>query len=112
MEKAASRLILAGVFDRYPSLQIILAHSGGALPILSSRLASCIAHNPLVANRLQNDARYYLGKFYYDAVCYGSEELEYVAKIIGRSHRYERNGSKINLCQAEEQKLGLDRMML
>lgn len=105
-------MILAGVFDRYPSLQIILAHSGGALPILSSRLASCIAHDPLVASRLQHDARYYLGKFYYDAVCYGSEELEYVAKIIGRSHRFRQVESRSGLDESEEQKLGLGRMML
>jgi aminocarboxymuconate-semialdehyde decarboxylase len=108
-------LILAGVFDRYPSLQIILAHSGGALPILSSRLASCIAHDPVVCSRLEHDARYYLGKLYYDAVCYGPEELEYVAKIIGRSHRFQKGGSgakRGDMSEAEEVQFGASRMMM
>lgn len=85
---ATTRLILAGVFDRHPSLKLLVAHSGGALPILSSRLASCVAHDPHVCNRLKHDPRYYLGKLYYDAVAYGPEELEAVGKIIGRAQRY------------------------
>ncbi|OSX59150.1 hypothetical protein POSPLADRAFT_1108690, partial [Postia placenta MAD-698-R-SB12] len=43
---AVTRLILAGVLDRHPGLRVLLAHSGGALPQLSARLASCIAHDP------------------------------------------------------------------
>ncbi|EIM87177.1 amidohydrolase 2, partial [Stereum hirsutum FP-91666 SS1] len=77
---AATRFILSGAFDKYPSLIILLAHSGGALPALSSRLASCIDHDPIVADRLKHDARYYLGKFYFDAVAYGPEELGFVSE--------------------------------
>jgi aminocarboxymuconate-semialdehyde decarboxylase len=65
---ATTRLILAGVFDRHPTLKLLLAHSGGALPQLSSRLASCVKHDPVVASRLQHDPRWYLGKLYFDAV--------------------------------------------
>ncbi|KAF9647271.1 amidohydrolase 2 [Thelephora ganbajun] len=72
---AITRMILAGVLDKFPSLKIMLAHSGGALPALSSRLASCIDHDPVVASRLKHNARYYLGQLYFDAVAYGSEEL-------------------------------------
>ncbi|KAH7931191.1 amidohydrolase 2 [Leucogyrophana mollusca] len=89
-----TRLILAGVLDRYPSLRIMLAHSGGALPQLSSRLASCIDHDPVVAKRLKHNARYYLGQLYYDAVAYGPEELDFVSGIIGRSSRYGAGGGQ------------------
>jgi predicted TIM-barrel fold metal-dependent hydrolase len=41
---AITRAFLAGVFDRYPSLQILLAHSGGTLPFLAGRIQSCVAH--------------------------------------------------------------------
>ncbi|KDQ17334.1 hypothetical protein BOTBODRAFT_156094 [Botryobasidium botryosum FD-172 SS1] len=85
---AITRLILAGVLDRHPSLKLLLAHSGGTLPQLSSRLASCITHDPAVAARLQHDARWYLGRLWFDAVCYGPEELEFVASAIGRASRY------------------------
>ncbi|KAJ3935030.1 MAG: amidohydrolase 2 [Lentinula lateritia] len=90
---ATTRLILSGVLDRFPSLRLLLAHSGGALPQLSSRLASCIDHDPIVASRLKHDARFYLGKLYLDAVCYGPEELGFVSDVLARSNRYE-TGSK------------------
>ncbi|MEW5735612.1 MAG: amidohydrolase family protein [Thermodesulfobacteriota bacterium] len=35
---AAARMILSGVFDRHPGLQVILPHSGGALLCLADRL--------------------------------------------------------------------------
>ncbi|KAG8904026.1 hypothetical protein FRB99_002368 [Tulasnella sp. 403] len=84
---AITRFILAGTFDRFPNLKILLAHSGGALPQLSSRIASCIAHDPIVANRLKHDVRYYLGKLWFDAVAYGPEELEFVSSVIGRASK-------------------------
>lgn len=76
------------MLDRFPSLRLLLAHSGGALPALSSRLASCIDHDPIVASRLKHDARYYLGKLYLDAVAYGPEELGFASDVIARADRY------------------------
>ncbi|GAA6022513.1 hypothetical protein JCM8202_000495 [Rhodotorula sphaerocarpa] len=87
--KAAARLILSGVFDRHPDLKLLLAHSAGALPALSSRLASCISHDPRVKDRLQNDFRYYLGQLYYDAIAHGSEELALVERVISRADNFE-----------------------
>lgn len=40
---AISRLILAGVLDRYPGLKLLLAHAGGTLPFLAGRLDSCVS---------------------------------------------------------------------
>ncbi|KIJ56763.1 hypothetical protein M422DRAFT_149977 [Sphaerobolus stellatus SS14] len=85
---ATTRLILSGVFDRHPDLRLLIAHSGAALPQLSSRLASCIHHDPVVASRLKHDARFYLGKLWYDAVAYGPEELDFVSKVIERAGRF------------------------
>lgn len=65
---AVTRLILAGTLDRHPTLKLLLAHSGGALPQLSSRIASCVEHDPVVKGRLEHDARWYLGKLWFDAV--------------------------------------------
>lgn len=69
-------------------MRFLLAHTGAALPQLSSRLASCIAHDPVVADRLQHDARWYLGKLWFDAVAYGSAELSFVSGTIGRAERF------------------------
>jgi aminocarboxymuconate-semialdehyde decarboxylase len=108
--QATTRLILSGVFDRFPSLRILLAHSGGALPQLSSRLASCIDHDPVVASRLKHDARYYLGtSLWFDAVAYGSEELGFVSDVISRSEGYEKVGFPIK--KGADRKIGSKRMM-
>ncbi|KAF8320848.1 amidohydrolase 2 [Clavulina sp. PMI_390] len=90
---AVTRLILAGALDRHPDLKLLLAHSGGALPQLSSRLASCIEHDPAVKGRLKHDARWYLGKLWFDAVAYGPEEMSFVSSTIGRASRYDSSGA-------------------
>ncbi|KAI8804073.1 hypothetical protein BJ742DRAFT_742392 [Cladochytrium replicatum] len=63
---ATARLILSGTFDHHTKLKILLVHSGGALPILSSRLASCVVHYRHVWDRLKHDPSYYLGLLCYD----------------------------------------------
>jgi aminocarboxymuconate-semialdehyde decarboxylase len=102
------------VFDRHPDLRILLAHSGGCLPQLSSRLSSCIKHDPVVASRLKHDARYYVSKLYFDAVNYGAEgayiciipthtsfpnsvaEMGFVADVIGRGPAFATAGGLRN----------------
>ncbi|KAK5711836.1 hypothetical protein LTR17_018204 [Elasticomyces elasticus] len=42
---AVTRMLLSGVFDRFPRLNVLLAHSGGTLPFLAGRIESCIAHD-------------------------------------------------------------------
>jgi len=59
------------------------------LPQLSSRLASCIAHDPAVAGRLAHDARWYLGRLWFDALAYGAAELDFVSEAISRASEYE-----------------------
>lgn len=41
---SVTRMLLSRVFDRFPRLRILLAHSGGTLPFLAGRIESCIAH--------------------------------------------------------------------
>ena len=41
---AVTRMLLSRVFDRFPRLRILLAHSGGTIPFLAGRIESCIAH--------------------------------------------------------------------
>lgn len=71
-----------------PTLKLLLAHSAGALPALSSRLSSCVVHDPTVQDRLKHDFRWYLGQMYYDAVTYGPEELALVERTVARSGNF------------------------
>jgi predicted TIM-barrel fold metal-dependent hydrolase len=81
---SVSRMILAGIFDRYPNLKILLAHSGGTLPFLAGRLDSCVEHDPHVANRLSKKPSDYLKNLYYDAVNYHEHGLKNVDSMVGR----------------------------
>lgn len=105
------------MLDRYPNLRLLLAHSGGALPALSSRLSSCIEHDPVVASRLTHDARYYLGRLYFDAVAYGAEELGFVSDAIGRADKYVTAGTSAAASGANavdsvgQRRLGSGRML-
>lgn len=42
---AVTRMLLGGVWDRFPRLDVLIAHSGGTLPFLAGRIESCIAHD-------------------------------------------------------------------
>jgi len=41
---AFTRMHLAGIFDRFPALKVLLAHAGGAIPFLAGRVDSCEKH--------------------------------------------------------------------
>ena len=41
---AFARMWLSGVFDRYPKLKLLIAHSGGTIPFLAGRIESCVQH--------------------------------------------------------------------
>jgi predicted TIM-barrel fold metal-dependent hydrolase len=70
---AATRIVCSGVFERYPNLKIILAHSGGALPFLSGRIDAAwkIAHPKLINSPPSSYMKY----FFYDSICYHSPAL-------------------------------------
>ncbi|KDQ64312.1 hypothetical protein JAAARDRAFT_201672 [Jaapia argillacea MUCL 33604] len=111
---AITRLILSGILDRYPSLHILLAHSGGTLPLLSSRLSSCIDHDPIVQHCLKHDARWYMSKLWFDAVAYGSEELGFVSDVIGRAEAFDKPGSSASVSVSvggEGRKKGSERIL-
>ena len=45
---AIARMYLSGVFDRFPTLRLLLAHSGGTIPFLAGRIEGCIEHDGLL----------------------------------------------------------------
>ncbi|KAE8148966.1 hypothetical protein BDV25DRAFT_157230, partial [Aspergillus avenaceus] len=80
---AVARMLLSGVFDRFPRLKILLAHSGGTLPFLAGRIESCILHErKFIANGgdVQGPQRSIWDvlktNMYLDAVVYGTAGLK------------------------------------
>lgn len=80
---SVSRLIVSGTFDKLPNLKIMVAHAGAALPSLIGRLDSCVAHDLAVANRLQHEPSTYFKKLYFDAISYGSVQLQGLIDQVG-----------------------------
>ena len=79
---AAAHLIFGGVLDRFPKLDIVLPHAGGAFPWLVGRLnrgwekradLKHIAHSPLE----------YLRRFHYDTIGYSDPVVEYLVRNVG-----------------------------
>jgi len=85
---AVTRMILSGVFDSYPGLSVLLAHSGGTLPFLAGRIESCVVHDGHM--QAQPDIKKRRGiwdilktNVFLDAVAYGEGALKAAAEASG-----------------------------
>jgi aminocarboxymuconate-semialdehyde decarboxylase len=79
---AACHLIFGGVLDRHPKLQISLAHSGGALPILIGRIDHGWQVRP-ETKHLQKAPSTYLRRFTYDTIAHSKPIMEFVISEVG-----------------------------
>jgi aminocarboxymuconate-semialdehyde decarboxylase len=78
-------MILSGVLDRYPDLQLLLSHGGGTLPYLIGRfdrmhVASNRDHTGDLAEHLPSA---YLHRFYYDTILHDAAALHYLHDMVG-----------------------------
>jgi aminocarboxymuconate-semialdehyde decarboxylase len=85
---AVTRMLLSGVFDRYPKLTVLLAHSGGTLPFLAGRIESCIQHDGHLHAEPGFKARRSVWdvlktNIYLDAVVYGEAGLKAAVQASG-----------------------------
>ena len=63
----ALRLILAGVFDRFPALQLIIGHMGEVLPFMIARATTCSAartRSAASARAWSSPAEYFMRNFH------------------------------------------------
>ncbi len=82
---AASRVICSGLVDRYPDLRSSFAHLGGLLPFVGDRIDYFLRNQPgamVEAGGYFND---YVGRFWYDAVCYSEHMLRCFLDWVGPS---------------------------
>jgi aminocarboxymuconate-semialdehyde decarboxylase len=73
-----SKLIVNGTLDKYPDLDIIVAHSGGAFPFIASRIDWRGADGGL-----QHPFLSYARRFYYDSLTFYPLALEYLIRFAG-----------------------------
>ena len=80
---AAARMAMGGLLDRYPRLQICLAHGGGALPYLVGRLDRVAQVREEARGRAKRKPSAYLRRFHYDTVTHSDLALRYLVELVG-----------------------------
>jgi aminocarboxymuconate-semialdehyde decarboxylase len=81
---AATRLVLAGVFDRHPKLQIVLVHGGGFLPYQTARLDRSYAIDAVgPRNLMREKPSDYLADFYHDTCLLTAPALRLLREVVG-----------------------------
>jgi aminocarboxymuconate-semialdehyde decarboxylase len=78
----AEKFIQSGYLDRFPNLQILLAHAGGAFPFIGPRLAHAVEKK---ASNVKLERPYgdYMRRFYYDTLTYSAGGLRYLIDTVG-----------------------------
>jgi aminocarboxymuconate-semialdehyde decarboxylase len=82
----AAKLVFSGIVERYPRIEWILGHLGGAIPYLAERLdrgfhafKECREH----LSRLPSE---YLKEFFYDTVNFDGKALQLAIDFAGADH--------------------------
>jgi aminocarboxymuconate-semialdehyde decarboxylase len=83
---AAVRLVYAGVFERYPGLQMIFPHLGGLAPYLMGRLQWGYERFPACSEKISSPPEAYFKRFYYDTVCRNVPALRMAVSMFGVGH--------------------------
>jgi len=79
---AAAHLIFGGVLDRFPRLEVVLPHAGGAFPWLVGRLNRGWEKRQDLRH-IQKAPVDYLRRFWYDTVGYSDPVVDYLARVVG-----------------------------
>ena len=79
----ASKFIYTGTLDKYPNLQIVLPHAGGAFPYLAGRVEHFLYHMTDHSTKVERPFRDYLRRFHYDYLIYYPEALRFLMGMVG-----------------------------
>jgi len=78
----AARLIFAGVFERFPQLNMILAHGGGTLAAIAGRLDHGYRVRP-ETKTIPKPPSAYLAQLYVDTITHDDAYLAYLVQKLG-----------------------------
>ena len=79
----AAHMTLAGTMERHPSLRVLLAHGGGALPALRGRLAHAHSFQPQASSRLGESPEDSIRRFFFDTVTHDAQLLRELVAFAG-----------------------------
>ncbi|HZP34499.1 MAG TPA: amidohydrolase family protein [Candidatus Acidoferrales bacterium] len=81
----AAKFITTGTLDKYPKLEIVLPHAGGAFPYCAGRIEHFMYHMGPNAEKTNSTHtfREYLRRFHYDYLTYHPEGLRFLVDLVG-----------------------------
>jgi aminocarboxymuconate-semialdehyde decarboxylase len=81
----AAKFIGSGTLDKYPKLEIVLPHAGGAFPYCAGRVEHFMYHMGANAGKTTPPHTFqeYLRRFHYDYLTYHPEGLRFLIDLVG-----------------------------
>ena len=76
----AARFITSGLLDKYPKLEIVLYHGGGAFPYIAPRIEYGLMKRKIT---LPHPFADYVRRFHYDAITYSADALRFLIHAVG-----------------------------
>jgi len=76
----AAKFIITGTLDRFPTLEIVLPHSGGCFPYVAGRIERGLTAKKF---QLERPFRDYIRRFHYDSITYYPEPLRFLVSLVG-----------------------------
>jgi len=83
---AAAHLVFSGVGERFPRINWVLGHLGGAIPYLAERLDRGYEAFPECRANIKRKPSEYLKTWNYDSVNFDASALELAIKFAGADH--------------------------
>jgi aminocarboxymuconate-semialdehyde decarboxylase len=77
------RMILKGMFDKYPNLRLCLSHGGGLLAFNIWRLDHSYGLRPELKRIIPSKPSEYLKKLYFDTIVHSDSALQYLVRVVG-----------------------------
>ena len=77
------RMILKGMFEKYPNLRLCLSHGGGLLAFNIWRLDHSYSLRPELKKIIPDKPSGYLKKLYFDTIVHSVAALQYLVKVVG-----------------------------
>jgi aminocarboxymuconate-semialdehyde decarboxylase len=77
------RMILKGMFEKYPNLRLCLSHGGGLLAFNIWRLDHSYSLRPELKKIIPDKPSGYLKKLYFDTIVHSIAALQYLVAVVG-----------------------------
>lgn len=77
------RMILKGMFEKYPNLRLCLSHGGGLLPFNIWRLDHSYGLRPELRKTVPRKPSEYLKRLYFDSIVHSVTALKYLVEAVG-----------------------------